>query len=558
MVEVDTETGSVELRRYVAVDDVGRVINPMIVEGQMHGGIAQGIAQALLEEAVYDEDGNLLTGSMLSYLVPSAAELPTFELDRTETPSPTNPLGVKGVGETGTIASPAAVMNAVVDALSPYGITDIEMPATPERVWRAHPGGEAMIPAPFDYEVADSVERGGRAARPREDAKLLAGGHSLLPLLRLRFARPSLLVDVGGWTSCCATCATPATGSRSGRSSRHHDLETDPLLQEHCPLVSHVAGLIGDPQVRHRGHDRRLGRARRPGLRPARRCCSRSTRSSWSAGPDGERTWAGATSSSRASSRPRSGRRTSLTEIRVPKLGDSGWAYVKFHQRAQDWATVGVAAVVRTATRTIALTNMGAEAAARARGRGADRFGSGGRRGRRGGRGRGLEPPTTRSARRSSGATWRGCCTRRALEEAIEPEVGRPDEDPPADRRGSRARAFSRRIGSFLRSSFCVRSRPKPCSFAQLSCACLSARAMPRSRQARLTPVRSWNGVVGCASQKRELRLADDLVVRERDERRLGPVADAAACAATSHSSNGSICSSSLSGMSGQASQATS
>jgi aerobic carbon-monoxide dehydrogenase large subunit len=137
VVEVDTETGAVDLVRYVAVDDVGKVINPTIVEGQVHGGVAQGVAQALFEEAVYDEDGNLLTGSMVNYLVPSAAELPSFEVGRTETPSSTNPLGVKGVGETGTIASTAAVMNAVVDALSPYGITDLEMPATPERVWRA-------------------------------------------------------------------------------------------------------------------------------------------------------------------------------------------------------------------------------------------------------------------------------------------------------------------------------------------------------------------------------------------------------------------------------------
>src|SRR6266511_2892566 len=137
VVEVDTETGAVDLVRYVAVDDVGKVINPMVVDGQVHGGIAQGVAQALFEEAVYDEDGNLVTGSMVSYLVPSAAELPSFELGRTETPSTTNPLGVKGVGETGTIASTPAVINAVVDALSPYGITDLEMPATPERVWRA-------------------------------------------------------------------------------------------------------------------------------------------------------------------------------------------------------------------------------------------------------------------------------------------------------------------------------------------------------------------------------------------------------------------------------------
>jgi aerobic carbon-monoxide dehydrogenase large subunit len=137
VVEVDTETGSVDLLRYVAVDDVGTQINPAVVEGQIHGGVAQGIAQALFEEAVFDEDGNLLTSSMVNYLVPSAAELPSFELDATETPSPSNPMGVKGVGETGTIAAPAAVMNAVVDALSPFGIIDIEMPASPERVWQA-------------------------------------------------------------------------------------------------------------------------------------------------------------------------------------------------------------------------------------------------------------------------------------------------------------------------------------------------------------------------------------------------------------------------------------
>ena len=137
VVEVDTETGDVQLLRYIAVDDVGKVVNPAIVDGQIHGGITQGVAQALFEEAIYDEDGTLLTSSLTNYLVPSAVELPSFELDRTETPSPTNPLGVKGVGETGTIASPAAVMNAVANALAPYGVTDIDMPATPERVWRA-------------------------------------------------------------------------------------------------------------------------------------------------------------------------------------------------------------------------------------------------------------------------------------------------------------------------------------------------------------------------------------------------------------------------------------
>ena len=137
VVEVDTETGDVQLLRYVAIDDVGTVINPMIVDGQVMGGLAQGVAQALYEEAVYDDDGNLQTTTMVTYLVPSAADLPDWELGRTETPSPTNPLGVKGVGETGTIASTAAVMNAVVDALAADGVTEMDMPATPERVWRA-------------------------------------------------------------------------------------------------------------------------------------------------------------------------------------------------------------------------------------------------------------------------------------------------------------------------------------------------------------------------------------------------------------------------------------
>ncbi|MDF2707375.1 MAG: molybdopterin-dependent oxidoreductase [Nonomuraea muscovyensis] len=141
--EVDTETGQARIRSYVAVDDVGKVINPLIVRGQVHGGIAQGIAQALFEEAVHDADGNLLTTTMADYLLPSAADLPDFTTDRTETPSTGNPLGVKGVGEAGTIASTPAVVNAVVDALRPYGIHDVRMPCTPERIWRALEGARS-------------------------------------------------------------------------------------------------------------------------------------------------------------------------------------------------------------------------------------------------------------------------------------------------------------------------------------------------------------------------------------------------------------------------------
>jgi carbon-monoxide dehydrogenase large subunit len=137
VVEVDEDTGEVELVRYLAVDDCGNQVNPLIVEGQVHGGVVQGIAQALWEEAVYDADGNLLTASLMDYLVPSAADVPPVQTDHTVTPSPTNPLGVKGIGEAGTIAATPAVVNAIVDALGHLGITDIDMPASPRRVWQA-------------------------------------------------------------------------------------------------------------------------------------------------------------------------------------------------------------------------------------------------------------------------------------------------------------------------------------------------------------------------------------------------------------------------------------
>jgi carbon-monoxide dehydrogenase large subunit len=140
VVRVEPETGEIRLERYVAVDDCGRVINPMIVEGQIHGGIVQGIGQALWEGAVYDENAQLLTGSLMDYALPKADAFPIFELGMTETPTNVNPLGVKGIGETGTIASTPAVYNAVMDALAPFGVGKLDMPLTPERVWRAIQG----------------------------------------------------------------------------------------------------------------------------------------------------------------------------------------------------------------------------------------------------------------------------------------------------------------------------------------------------------------------------------------------------------------------------------
>jgi len=137
VVEIDSETGRVELLRHVAVDDCGRIINPLLVAGQQHGGIAQGVAQALYEQVVYDDDGNPLTGNLMDYAMPSAAELPSFEASNTETHTPRNPLGAKGIGESATIGSTPAVQNAVIDAVSHLGITHLDMPLTAERLWRA-------------------------------------------------------------------------------------------------------------------------------------------------------------------------------------------------------------------------------------------------------------------------------------------------------------------------------------------------------------------------------------------------------------------------------------
>ena len=143
-VEVDPDTGVVEVVNFVAADDFGNVVNPMIVEGQVHGGLAQGIGQAMLEGCRYDEDGQLVTASYMDYTMPRAADMPMFTVDHScNTPCTHNPLGVKGCGEAGAIGSPPAVVNAVVDALAPLGVTHIDMPLTPQRVWQAIHGASA-------------------------------------------------------------------------------------------------------------------------------------------------------------------------------------------------------------------------------------------------------------------------------------------------------------------------------------------------------------------------------------------------------------------------------
>jgi len=143
LMEIDRETGEPTLLRLVAVDDAGNLINPLIVEGQIHGGLAQGIGQAMIEEVRYGEDGQPLTGSLMDYAIPRAADLPRFEMDSTVTPTPVNPLGAKGVGEAGTLGSTPCVVSAAVDALGQFGVTHIDMMLRPEKLWQIIHGGQS-------------------------------------------------------------------------------------------------------------------------------------------------------------------------------------------------------------------------------------------------------------------------------------------------------------------------------------------------------------------------------------------------------------------------------
>ena len=220
-----------------------------------------------------------------------------------------------------------------------------------------------MIPARFDYEVAESPAHAVELLGSREDAKLLAGGHSLIPLLRLRFARPSLLVDIGRLGDL-SYVRDDGEWLAIGALTRYKALQDDPLIQEHCPIVSHTAGLIGDPQVRHRGTiGGSLAHCDPASDFPAVILALEAELVI--AGPAGERT-VPAAEFFQGVFESALGPEELLTEIRVPKLGAwSGWSYLKFTRRAQDWATVGVAALVRrdngsVGDARVALTNMGA------------------------------------------------------------------------------------------------------------------------------------------------------------------------------------------------------
>ncbi len=197
-VEVDPATGKTSFVNFVAADDFGRLINPMIVEGQVHGGLAQGIGQALLEGAVYDASGQLVTASFMDYTMPRADDLPSFKLSHTTTLCPGNPLGVKGCGEAGAIGSSAAVINAITDAI---GNNKLEMPATPDRGLARDPRPQRKDGRKIMYETTyhrpSSVDEAAALFAKGSDAKYLAGGHTLIPVMKQRLAPPSDVIDLG-------------------------------------------------------------------------------------------------------------------------------------------------------------------------------------------------------------------------------------------------------------------------------------------------------------------------------------------------------------------------
>ena len=261
-----------KIRSYVAVDDVGKVVNPLIVEGQVHGGIAQGIGQALFEEAVYDAEGNLLTTTMADYLLPSAADLPDFVTDRTETPATSNPLGVKGVGEAGTIASTPAVVNAIVDALRPYGVHDVRDAVHARTGLAGRPGrGRLMIPAPFDYVRPGSLDEAvtalADARRGRQGPRRRAS--RCCRCCGCGSPTPSTLVDVGRLPELRgrARRGRPRVHRRDDHARRGAALRRG---RAECPLVALATATVADPAVRHRGTFGGVARPRRPGRGPAR------------------------------------------------------------------------------------------------------------------------------------------------------------------------------------------------------------------------------------------------------------------------------------------------
>ena len=365
VVEVDTETGDTDVLQYVAVDDCGNKVNPLIVDGQVHGGVVQGLAQALYEEAAYDSDGNLQSSSLAEYLVPAASDVPSITLGESITPSPTNPLGVKGVGEAGTIGAAPCVMNAVVDALSGLGVQrhpDARQPCE---------GLDRNPRSPQQQPRRTSSDSRSIRLRPR---RVRRGGHQPHRSARRRVQVPRGRAQPDPADEAAPRAADGADRHRSAhrpvvhpRGRRHDRHRRDDPPHGRRELRRPQAARAARWPMPHRtSATRRFATAARSAARSATATrhptCPpphwRSGATYVAQGPNGTREIAagdfyqGFLTTALAADEM-------LTEIRVPKMNGAGWSFQKFNRRAQDWAIVGVAAWRRNGDSGVGLVNMG-------------------------------------------------------------------------------------------------------------------------------------------------------------------------------------------------------
>ena len=252
-VEVDGDTGQVKILRYVAVDDIGNVINPMLVDGQLHGGIAQGLGPAFLEEVVFSDDGQLLTGTFMDYAIPKAKDMPWIESERTVTPSPVNPLGAKGRRGSRDDRLASRLCQRRRRCLVSYGrrayrhSDDAAKSLEPDQ--RKEP---IVIASSFAYTAPETLSDALKALADDPEAKVLAGGQSLIPIMKLRLAAPPQVVDLGGIADLHFIVEEGGV-IRIGSMTTHEQVEHSDLLSEKCPLLAAAAAGIGDVQVRNRG-----------------------------------------------------------------------------------------------------------------------------------------------------------------------------------------------------------------------------------------------------------------------------------------------------------------
>ena len=248
--DIDRDTGQVHIRRYVAVDDCGNILNPLLVDGQVHGGVAQGLGQALWEEAVYDDSGQLITGEFMDYTMPRAHMMPWIESEHTTTPTDVNPLGVKGVGEAGNhrrVARRGEFLSGrvVAPGRPPHRYAD-----DARKNLEADRREKLMIPHPFDYSAPKTLDEAMRLVAA--GAKPLAGGMSLIPMMKLRLAAPEQLVDLARIKDL-SVIRESGNEIHIGATATHYSVESSAVIRAKCPLLAATAAAIGDVQVRNVG-----------------------------------------------------------------------------------------------------------------------------------------------------------------------------------------------------------------------------------------------------------------------------------------------------------------